>query len=69
MVSLNGEEGQLMLVVENEGLEPDNALGAVRGLDIMASRARKLGGSCRHDNASGRWRVVLEVPLSNAAAG
>ena len=69
VVSLNGENGQLRLVVENDGLAADSALGAVRGLDIMASRARKLGGSCRHDNASGRWRVVLEVPLSKAAAG
>ena len=68
-VSLNGEGNQLTLVVENEWPAPDNAMGAVRGLEIMASRARKLGGSCRHDNTSGRWRVVLEVPLLNAAAG
>lgn len=68
-VSLNGEDGQLTLVVENDGLAPDSPPGTNRGLDIMASRARKLGGVCRYDSADGRWRVVLEVPILSDSAG
>ena len=66
-VSLDGTNNQLTLVVENDGLAADSTLGSVRGLDIMTSRARKLGGNCRYDRAGHRWRVVLEVPLASAA--
>ena len=66
-VTLGYQSSTLTLVVENDGVGADNPAGAVRGLDIMAGRARKLGGTCQSNNSSGRWQVELAVPLSGTS--
>ncbi|MCG8437531.1 MAG: hypothetical protein MI751_05570, partial [Pseudomonadales bacterium] len=55
----------LTLLIENDGVHADHAQGSVRGLEIMDSRARKLGGYCQYHKVEGRWQVTLEIPLSN----
>lgn len=58
----------LTLLIENDGVHADHAQGSVRGLEIMDSRARKLGGCCQYHKVEGRWQVTLEIPLSNTIA-
>jgi signal transduction histidine kinase len=62
-VRLECRDNLLTMVVENDGAPGGQIIGDVGGLDIMDSRAQKLGGSCLHETADGYWRVILEMPL------
>ena len=66
-VVLDGEAGSLTMVIENDGATPARENRTGRGLDIMASRARKLGGRFQHEHQADRWRVILGIPLAAGA--
>ncbi|EKF74572.1 ATPase family protein [Alcanivorax hongdengensis A-11-3] len=65
VVTLDSQAGTLELTIENDGVAVDQALKKGRGMDIMTSRARKLGGSFRHESHSDRWRLILCIPLAS----
>lgn len=66
-VSIDSRENILTLVIENDGALTSSQSTAIRGLDIMAGRARKLSGRFEHHNVDGQWKVVLEVPLASSS--
>ncbi|WP_062810781.1 sensor histidine kinase [Alcanivorax sp. NBRC 102028] len=65
VVTLSSQAGTLELTIENDGVAVDQALKKGRGMDIMTSRARKLGGSFHHESHSDRWRLILSIPLAS----
>jgi len=64
VVTLDCQASTFTVIVENDGVNDERPAGTVRGLEIMAGRARKLGGTCQSMSAEGRWQMELEVPLS-----
>ncbi|MBG32209.1 MULTISPECIES: sensor histidine kinase [Alcanivorax] len=63
-VLIDCKNDSLTMLVENDGVTHDIVQGTGRGLDIMASRARNMGGSFRHDIIDNRWQIIFSAPLS-----
>ncbi|AJD46850.1 sensor histidine kinase [Isoalcanivorax pacificus W11-5] len=62
-VTLHCDGEQVSLQVENDGLPASSECGPSRGLDIMTTRAMKLGGHCTHGAIEAGWRVQMQIPL------
>lgn len=62
-VRLTSSNRSLKLLVENDGAPRNKQIGKVRGLDIMDSRAQRLGGICHHETSDRFWRVTVEIPF------
>lgn len=63
-VSLRTRDMALQLEVCNDGLDPSSEKGPVRGLDIMATRAKKIGAGLSYETRQKQWVVSLVVSLA-----
>lgn len=63
-VTLHGGDDKLDIIITNSGLDTSATPGAQRGLNIMQSRADKIGGDFEFGTVDEHWQVMLSVPVS-----
>ena len=68
-IDVQEQDGNLCLMIENDGVEAHDNRPGGRGLSIIQTRSQRLGGSADIRRDGERWRVQVEVPVAPASTG